>query len=1210
MAVTIEQFVENLIRSGLFSAGELAAFRRSLPAERQPKDPQALAGELIRAGKLTKYQAGRVYRGKTKGLVLGDYVVLDEIGHGGMGQVYRARHRTMERIVALKVLAHKALRSPHAVERFRREVKAAARLAHPNIVTAHDAGEHDGIHYLVTEYVDGHDLARVLVERGPLPADVAVDCTLQAARGLEYAHRHGVVHRDVKPANLLLDREGVVRILDMGLARLDEPAGPTDPTAAEPLTESGRVMGTYDYMAPEQAEDAHAADHRADVYSLGCTLYRIISGRRPYKGETPVQILLSHRDDPIPSLRAARDDVPPALDAACGKMMAKRPEDRFGSMAEVIGDLELCLARVPPPPPDGATESSSSSDSALKAFLQSMSAQRTGGKPKTGTPAEETLLDEPAMEETHASAAKPRAKPVVTRWSSTTRALVGLGAGGAAVLIAVALLTMLPRGGSGPETPSREDDSRPGASAAPSKDAPGGDPKKQPPKPIWQTAWATADAEAGSLILQGRFGEAEAVFEELLNRFDDRELISQVNDALGDIQKQARTAYDEIEAQAKKLLDDGQFADARAALKPVLDQHGIAATTEAAKKLLTQIDEAEQEAEAAAMAAKQEATRKAAIERLREEERLYAEKVGPAEELTATWDFRGALAALEQVEFEQEDRNNRVAARREELGLLIGLKERIIDAINAADPPFQKQALGIGGLGGKVTGADENGITAKLFNGKTESLAWADVGAKASPKLIALAIDPKSGDDHLAAGLLALASGDVATAEAHFHRAGTLGADIDPYLAKLAATAFAQALALLESEQFPEAVAALTEIENKHAALPWFTSHQEPFAAAVAQARAGAYEAEAEALYAEAKKLFEADQPFDLKPLVEKLESDYATSRALTVADRKPSIADMTAATANLGERLTVAQNEKADFRTIQAAIDAVTTPNSMVEVVDEAVYKETLHISSTGMRLLARRKGRAMIDGGFGSEPCVTVGAGSVTIDGLLFNNAEIAVRIDSQKCTIRNCVIVHRITTPFSFSAGAKVDVEHSLLGSCGRFSGRLRESVVCGLLKCTGAEIVDSLILNDVNTLALFSLDVTNSLVTGRIYGNGRKRIRECTVFGSVGGAEPGYGGLFLRNSICGSVHFLQEGADTVGSCNLFSQSQPLTGAEATNWFSAPPQFRDPANLDYRLMPTSPCIGKALDGGDIGCRFTPEMIEMCKIALELRAKGIIKF
>ena len=224
MALVLEQFVRNLRESRLISAEEVASLHKALQASRTPHTVEDVAKLLVQSGKLTAYQAATISQGRPQSLILGEYVLLDVLGKGGMGVVFRARHRMMDRVVALKTLSVTAIK-PDTIQRFFREVKAAARLSHPNIVTAYDAGEQAGTHYLVMEYVVGRDLAAIVKEKGPLPLRQAIDYVQQTARGLEYAHKHGVVHRDVKPGNLLLDQEGVVKILDMGLARLNEEPG-------------------------------------------------------------------------------------------------------------------------------------------------------------------------------------------------------------------------------------------------------------------------------------------------------------------------------------------------------------------------------------------------------------------------------------------------------------------------------------------------------------------------------------------------------------------------------------------------------------------------------------------------------------------------------------------------------------------------------------------------------------------------------------------------------------------------------------------------------------------------------------------------------------------------------------------------------------------------------------------------------------------------
>jgi serine/threonine protein kinase/CheY-like chemotaxis protein len=346
MSPGVQELLESIKASGLLSAEELARAAQGV-ADAQANGLPLVEG-LIDSGVLTPFQAQAFCERRPGDLRIGNYDILARLGAGGMGTVFKARHRRMKRVVALKLLSGQLAKNESFVQRFQREVEMIARFTHPNIVIAYDADEAEVGHFLVMEFVDGQDLSSVLLNAGPMSLRDAVDCVVQAARGLAYAHSQGIIHRDIKPANLLRDAAGTVKVTDLGLARAE---GPPESGA---ITQAGSILGTVDYMPPEQAMGAADIDHRADIYSLGATLHFLLLDRPPYQGETLMATMFKHKMSPIPSLVQARPDVPVELDAIFARMMAKEPAQRYQTMAEVLTALEGIVAELANSAPVGA----------------------------------------------------------------------------------------------------------------------------------------------------------------------------------------------------------------------------------------------------------------------------------------------------------------------------------------------------------------------------------------------------------------------------------------------------------------------------------------------------------------------------------------------------------------------------------------------------------------------------------------------------------------------------------------------------------------------------------------------------------------------------------------------------------------------------------------------------------------------------------------
>lgn len=417
--MSVDELFQLIRKSGMIDERKLTAYyQRRLITRGFPDDARDLAGEMVRDGILTYFQAEQFLLGKWRGFTIGKYKLLERIGVGGMGQVFLCEHMFLKKRVAVKILPPAKAEHPGALGRFYREARAAGSLDHPNIVRTHDIDQDGNLHFIVMDYVDGSNLLDVVKRFGPLDVRRAVSYVRQVAQGLDYAFRNKIIHRDIKPGNILIDRRGAAFVLDMGLARFLN-----DHTDQLTIKYDDKiVLGTADYVAPEQVANSHAVDIRADIYALGATFYFLLAGHPPFPSGTVSQKLLWHRTkEPMP-IRSIRPELPHELASILAKMMAKDPKARYQTPAQVVSALEAwSVEPVPLPHPDempvlspAALEGSfdSTPQSASELVLSGNATEMTNGLSTTST----AVLAESRVGTVHAApfAPQPRANPFGT----------------------------------------------------------------------------------------------------------------------------------------------------------------------------------------------------------------------------------------------------------------------------------------------------------------------------------------------------------------------------------------------------------------------------------------------------------------------------------------------------------------------------------------------------------------------------------------------------------------------------------------------------------------------------------------------------------------------------------------------------------------------------------------------------------------------------
>jgi serine/threonine protein kinase len=381
--LSVRNFLEFVQHSQLVDEGELKKSLlelKTLEGGKLPSDAARVANHLVNAELLTTWHVEKLMKGKSKGFFLGKYKLLGHLGTGGMSSVYLGQHVLLNQKRAIKVLPRSKVADSSYLARFHLEARATASLDHPNIVRAYDIDNDGTQHYLVMEFVDGSDLQTLVAANGPMPPEVVANYIAQTAIGLANAHENNLIHRDVKPANLLIDRSGVVKVLDLGLVLFPK----TDEQSLT-IAHNENVLGTADYLAPEQAINSHSVDLRADIYGLGCTMYFLLAGHPPFDEGTLAQRIAAHQSQQPQPLLEVCQDCPPELANICMKMIQKDPHDRQSSCDEIVDQISNWLTRNGHEAPGSWTKQAT----AIKA---------AGGDRHPTTPDEATvaaLIDEP-----------------------------------------------------------------------------------------------------------------------------------------------------------------------------------------------------------------------------------------------------------------------------------------------------------------------------------------------------------------------------------------------------------------------------------------------------------------------------------------------------------------------------------------------------------------------------------------------------------------------------------------------------------------------------------------------------------------------------------------------------------------------------------------------------------------------------------------------
>jgi formylglycine-generating enzyme required for sulfatase activity len=1165
---------------------------------------------------------------------LGDYELLEKLGQGGMGTVYKAQHPRLGTAVALKVLLPEIARDTNLVQRFVREAKLAAKLSGTDVVHVLDVQEAEGQHFIVMEYVDGESVEARIKREGKLKEGDALCIVRDVARVLGLAHQNGIIHRDVKPSNIMLTRDGRVKVSDFGLAK--------DTAARDAsLTHSGAGMGSPHYVSPEQANDTKSAGAQADIYSLGATLYHMVTGRTPFDGPSTHAVIIKHATERVTDPREWTSDLSKATAGLILRMMEKDPAKRPQTCGEVearAGEILKALER-------GAAELAPTQ--ASQAGRQSRRWKRTvvpaicavvalgiliavfallrGGGPQsspTGTTSQKPPDNVPepkqALPETVTATQAPEAgAPVAT---PPPAQIVQPEAPPAAVATSPAPAPASPaEPPPAPTTPKPAEQSSPAAAVA-AGETPDSVAPADPAEPVRKALRRTgAFSFAGKTVKEAvaeiaALAEVEAAYADGLDAVVEQKVSTsyrgEAGVALSRVLNPRRLDYD---LRENGILIVARTPEEIAAIIKAREQPAARPARETPPPEVPYVPQPKVKwtpVRVSVIVATPDGDKQKAIT-------YYTNSIGMRLALIPAGEFM-----MGDPGFPEREPVRRVKISR---AFYMGAYE----VTNAEFRRFRP---------GHDSGADANGDRQPaVLVTSADAAAFCVWLSEQEGLLYRLPTEAEWEYACRAGTRTAFYWGNAMRDECCVHASNQPGkknkssdvggrpanmlglfdmlGNVDEWCKELYSDDAYKSAGEVDPQGPATGKGPVIRGGNYETPVPrnlmssargW--SHADnlwqiiglrvvctgdPYPPPTAK------QLESERLFQQAADTFKKRQWTELKGLLEKLGADYADTDAVKDVGRKPSFAEMSNAAKDAGKLVIVRQDGRGDFRTIQEAL-AVVQVGGVVEIRDGGQYRERLNIDREGVTIRGAAGFWPLISSA-GSNPAwpvlVTLAARNVTLEHLILDHGggggsgcAVISGSDDANATLRSIVSTCEELRP---SPGCIAAVERSVVlgGSNQHLTCRIQDSIFWA-----------------AGTVSLEQAQCGNTLF--RSYAETGKgcELRNCT----IGGSMHFWGtGNSLSNSIVGQYVQGDEDGNRVENCNVrgnppfVNKAQPGKGC-----FSADPQLVDPAKLDYRLKPTSPCRRRASDGGDVGCRFTPEMMEMINLALQLRDRGLVKF